>query len=120
MKFPSWNEFQEKWTKTENEVKNKIQEFKDEHQILNKSIKYSLTFLPHPFNYIANNIYDNFLGNYEQKASNVLKYFNDIQKQGKEHYEEIILRLEEIVGNIEDVKVITAKQNTLLKIQEAL
>lgn len=120
MKFPTWNEFKEKWNNTEKEVRNKIQEFKDNHELLNKAIKTTISFLPSPFNDIASNIYDNYLGTDEEKASEVLKYFNDLQNQGEEHYKQITLRLEGILMGIDDLKNIAAKETTLLTIKETL
>jgi hypothetical protein len=120
MKFPSWNDFKEKWNKTEREIKEKITNFKDNHELVVKAIKTSISFLPSPFNTIAQGIYDNYIGTDEEKTAEVLKYFNELQSQGEEHYKQITMRLEGVLSGIDDIKAITAKETTLIKIQETL
>jgi hypothetical protein len=120
MKFPSWNDFKASWNKVETEIKDEVTKFKDNHEMLNKAIKVSISFLPPPFNAIAQNIYDTYLGSDEEKTEEVLKYFNELQNQGEDHYKEITLRLENVLSGIDDIKVITAKESTLLEVQKSL
>jgi uncharacterized membrane-anchored protein YhcB (DUF1043 family) len=76
--------------------------------------------LPSPFDAIAEAIYKGSEGSPEQKIDKVKEYFEDIQKQGKDHYKEIASQLDNITQDILNVKIETAKESTLLIVKDIL
>lgn len=120
MILPTWSEFTAKLSQVEQDINQKVQKFKNDHPILNKAIKMSISFFPPPFDSIANKIYDSFDGSEEEKSAAVLNYFKYLQSQGEKHYNTVTSQLNGILNEIQDVKTITAKQSSVDKIQEIL
>lgn len=120
MKFPTWTEFVEKTSKFEKTFQSKIEEFKENHPLLDKFIQKSLPTLPPPFNIIAENIYNSFEGSSEEKTTEVLNYFTYLKNQGEKHYYQVTIRLDEVINKLDDLKKLTAKEETLSEIQETL
>lgn len=120
MKLPTWSEFTAKLGQVEQDINQKVQNFKNNHPLLDKAIKTSISFFPPPFDSIANKIYDSFDGSEEEKSAAVLNYFKYLQSQGERHYDSVTSQLGSILNEIQDVKTITAKQSSVDKIQEIL
>ena len=138
MKFPSWSllrggidsfeqDITRKISDSEKELYvgrerlvDRIQKIKADHPLFDELIKRSITFLPTPFNGIAQAIYDSFEGPKRDKYEEVLKFFENIKGQSKEHYEEITSRLGETLGEISNIKSIVAKERTLQDIKDIL
>ncbi len=120
MKFPAWPDFTKKVSELEENIRAKLQSFKENHPVLEGSLKESFSFLPSPFNTIAEKIYNTASGSEQEKSDAVVKYFQDIIDQGEDHYSKITLQLETILSNIEDIKAITAKESTLSNVQQIL
>src|SRR5262245_36191481 len=102
MKLPSWRRLNEGISKFEQQIKiekdkfvDEFQRLKDTNPILDEVIRTSVSFLPQPFNGIAQAIYDSFESTKKNKAiDEILKFLNDIKKGGEEHYNRIVLRLD--------------------------
>lgn len=120
MGFPSWKEFTKKLSKLEKDVSQKISEFKENHPLLSKAIKESLKYLPSPFNGIAQNLYDSFEGTEEEKSNYVIQYLELIKSLGEKHYTESILKLNSISAEMDDIKILTAKEDTVQNILDVL
>jgi tetratricopeptide (TPR) repeat protein len=71
-------------------LRNNIQDFKDEHQIADEVITLGLNFLPSPFGSLVGAIYKGTEGSPEQKVDKVKEYFERIQQQGEDHYNNIV------------------------------
>ncbi len=120
MRFPSWTEITSKLGELEKKINDALIDFKEDHPLLDKVIQKTLPLLPPPFNAVAENIYSSFQGSPEDKSEAVLKYFVSLKKQGEEHYNQIVVQLDNILGYVDDIKKITAKQDTVEKIQQIL
>jgi len=120
MQLPKWKEFLKKITEFENQINNYVQNFKDNHPLLDKTIKESMVFFPPPFNTIAQNIYNNFEGKEIEKYQAVLGYLRNIHSQGRNHYEKIAIKLESLEFELEEIKDVAAKECTVQKIQNIL
>jgi hypothetical protein len=120
LRFPSWTEFTNRLSNFEQDISNKIRDFKGNHPVLDKAIKASFYILPPPFNSIAENIYDTAGGSEEEKFAEVISYFKQLQVQGEDHYNQVTQQLESILIAVQDVRAITAKEETVRKIQEIL
>lgn len=120
MKFPAWADFTKKVSELEENIKSKLQSFKDNHPVLEGALRESFSFLPSPFNAIAEKIYSAASGSEEEKSDAVVKYFKEIINQGEDHYSKITLQLENVLSHVEDLKAITAKESTLSNVQQIL
>jgi len=120
MRFPSWSEFIASVSNIEKEITEKVQEFKQNHPLLDKAIKSSISYLPPPFNGIAQQIYDTFEGDPENKSQAILNYFKYLQNQGEVHYNEITKRLDTILVKIDDLSLVAAKESTVQNMREIL
>lgn len=120
MRLPSWSEFTEKLSTFEKNVREKINEFKDNHSLLDSTIKGLIPILPPPFNAMADKIYNNFDGSEEQKSKVVLSYLKYLETLGEKHYNQIAEKVDALLIEISDIKQITANESTLQKIQEIL
>jgi hypothetical protein len=120
LKFPTWGEFITAVSRIEKDISEKVQQFKQDHPLLNKAIKASISYIPPPLNAIAQQIYDSFEGDPEDKSEAVLNYFKYLQSQGEQHYNKIAQQLDTVLVKIEDVKSITAKESTVQALRELL
>jgi hypothetical protein len=120
LKFPSWTEFTSKVSKLEQDISDKIHSFKNNHPLLDEAIKASFSLLPPPFNSIAENIYDRFEGSEKEKSAEVISYFKQLRDQGEYHYNQVTEQLESILIEVQDIRAITAKEDTVKRIQEIL
>jgi hypothetical protein len=87
---------------------------------LDKAIKESLVLFPPPFNAIVQNIYNDFEGGQIEKYKAVLGYLRNIQSQGRNHYEKIATKFENLEFTLEEIKDTSAKECTVQKIQNIL
>jgi len=121
MRLPSWNEFVTQLSVFEKKVINTLDEFKEDHPLLDKAIKQGvIPILPPPFNAIADSIYSISQGSPEDKSKEVVQYFSYLKNRGQRQYEQIASRLDSILYEVEDLKQITAKESTVEQIQEIL
>jgi tetratricopeptide (TPR) repeat protein len=120
MRLPGWDEFNKKLTELEQRAAGAVEKFKDNHPVLDSTIKGLLPLLPPPFDSVAERIYDSFDGSPKDKSEEVLGYFQKLQSQGKEHYEQIAAQLDNILVQVEDLARVTAKESTVETIQEIL
>lgn len=118
--FPSWPEFLKKESDFEKNLAAKVEEFKDDHPMLDRAIEGLFSSLPPPFDSIATRIYEGSSGSEEDKFKAVLGYFQELKNLGEEHYAQIQGRLNEVLAHVDDLKQITAKESTVQKIQELL
>jgi hypothetical protein len=102
--FPSWSEFKEKAKKFEefldekrNNVRQTVQGFKNKHETIDDIITTGVKFLPSPFDKIAETIYQGTEGSDQQKLDETIEYFHKIQRQGEEHYNNLLIILIEIM-----------------------
>ena len=88
MKAPSWSEFDRKTSNFEKEIYNNIQEFKNNHPLLDRALEQSFSFLPAPFNTYAQTIYNTVGGSLspEAKSSQILDYINTVKSKGESYY----------------------------------
>jgi len=122
LRFPSWSEFKEGFSKYEqkvtdtfDEVNDKVGDFKEKHKLIDKGIKFGISFLPFPLNGIAQGVYNSFDGTPEEKTNAVTKYLKEIQVKEAEHYEETTLKLDSILIKIKNSEEVTEKQIELFK-----
>ena len=125
MRWPSWNEFTIKigdFEKSANDVvSNKIEKFQNNHPLVDKAIRASIKFLPSPFDNIAEVIYDCSNDSDEgEKVEEVKNFLHDLQRQGEEHYEGIISKLDRLSIDILDIKTSLTKEDTLQLIKQIL
>lgn len=120
MRFPSWEEFEERITEFQKEIEKKVLVFKSNYAILDKAVKVSFYFLPRPLNVIAEDIYNNTVGSQEYRSLEVLKYFNSLKSQGEMHYCKTTLHLENILSQVNDIQAITSEEETLQRVEEIL
>jgi tetratricopeptide (TPR) repeat protein len=95
--FSSWNEFKEKagkfgkfLDKKRGDFRQNVQGLKDKHQTIDEIITTGVKFLPSPFDKIAEAVYKGSDGSDEQKLDKVKEYFEKIQSEGEEHYNELL------------------------------
>lgn len=120
MRLPSWHEFNEKLSEFEKKVSQKIEQFKNDHPLLDAAIKSLLPLFPAPFSSIAQNIYNCSDGSEEEKTQQVLNYFQYLRSQGEKHYNQIATQLDNILDKIDNLNEIVAKENTLETIKDIL
>lgn len=117
MQFPSWREFDDKASKFEQRVNDKIangaKDFSYKHPLIATAFKASLHILPPPFDGIAGSIYDSFNGSDDEKFQQVKNYLNTLQNQGEKHYNKIASQMAEF-------KELVAKERTLLEIKDII
>lgn len=99
----------------------RLAEFKNDHRSLDSVISdIVIPALPSPFDGIADKIYSSEKGDPEQKVKAVLDYMHYLGDQGEEHYEKIVSRLDSVLTEVSEVKIITAKESTLQSVKEIL
>lgn len=117
MIFPSWSEFKEKIAKFEESVdeavNKKVQGFQDKHPLGDRAVKIIISILPHPFDTIANNIYNTSKGSDEEKLEKIRVFLDEFQREGQEHYNNMCTKLDTIILDIMNLQDVTAKENTL-------
>lgn len=121
MRLPSWEEFLEKEKIWENQIhqrlKEKVSGTVKDHPFLDMAFSASLALLPPPFGTIAQSVYDNAKGSGNDPLNAVLKYFNELEEKGQEHYEIVANKLDSALIGIQDLKDIG---NKISEIQEIL
>jgi|SRR5215217_613488 len=116
MKFPLWSEVKEKISSFQKE----IEDFRKKNPVISSTIETTISFLPPPLNTIAEKIYSSTEGTPEDKIEAVIIYLDKIQSQGEQHYRDITSKLNEVLGGIDDIKALGAKESTLQTIQDIL
>jgi hypothetical protein len=120
MEFPSWQVFKEKLSLFQQKAQAGIQEFKKKNPIAASIIESAFDFLPPPFNSIAEKIFNSTEGTAEDKIGSVIKYLNDLESKGEQHYIDITSRLDKVLAAVVDIRTITAKESTLQSIKEIM
>lgn len=116
MKFPTWNDFKSSMK----EFKKDFADIRKKHVFIDGTIQSAFMFLPFPFNSIANILYSELKGTQENKANEVERILDDLEKKGEAHYNQTMLKLETITGDIHDIRGLVAKESTLLSIKEVI
>jgi tetratricopeptide (TPR) repeat protein len=124
LKLPSWKEFEEKVSKFELQVNDKItkggKDLSNRHPLIATAFKASLHVLPPPFDGITESLYDSFTGSDEEKLEEVKRFLDQLQRQGEHDYEEMASRLDAFRLDIIYLKNSAAKQSTLLQIKDIM
>jgi hypothetical protein len=104
LRLPSFSQINEKLSVFEKQITAKIEEFKEDHSLLDRAVQELLPLLPQPFDAIASRIYNRFDGSNEEKTNAVLRYFKNLQIQGEDHHNKIAAKLDSILVEMDDVK----------------
>ena len=117
MKIPTWSEFKSKTSHFEKEAVKTIDNIKDNHPLLDRTIQSMIgNLVPPPINSIVLDIYNVSEGETpEEKFGDVMGYLKTLEFKGERHYEKTIEKLDEIIGANECLKEINDEQITLLK-----
>ena len=114
------HEFIEKFSGFEKKVYKEINNFKDNHPVLNNAISAAFILLPPPFSAVAQNMYNNFEGNPNEKIDAVKGYLKNIELQGESHFNQIMLKVENIQPELDKISEQGAKEKTLKQLEQAM
>ena len=124
MESPTWikfkkslEHFEKKLSEIETTVSNKIVELKGRHPFVAKFIEECIPILPHPFDKIADRIWNVSEGTEEDRANAVLKYLKTIEFQGEKHYLAISAHLEKLDLDLDKIEEKMAREETVKKLQ---
>ena len=126
--LPTWTELNKKISefekKADSVINQKVQSIQSQHPLIHRFIKATINdVIPFPFNEIARSIYDSSssAGGSEQEAILKIKqYFEVLQDNGEENYNQISSQLNSINNEIFNLRTVIAKESTLQVLKDTL